>query len=171
MSKVFKAQLFDHKRKELCNIYQHKVLDWLVESGYELDRNLLSLFSRTVLAWVVDFIIDGEPVEAIVCFDCVSTACQQWWWGLGRVAFIVATTDNLSSHSLAGVLNPGSVSTPAVTAAIVTLSRDARDSFVCADGWAECRQTENILLHYESENPMKNKGWSLGHNIFSSCSV
>lgn len=71
---------------------------------------------------------------------------------MGWAASIVAATDNLSSQSLAVALHSGSLSTPAVTAMIVTLSRDARDSSVCADGRAECRQTENISLHHESEN-------------------
>lgn len=38
---------------------------------------------------------------------------------------------------------------------IVTLCGDVRDSSACADGHAECRRTENIVPHHESENPVK----------------
>ena len=51
----------------------------LIMPGQEPDRNLLSMFSRRVLEWVVDFAITVGVVKAIVCFDCVSTACQQRW--------------------------------------------------------------------------------------------
>lgn len=72
--------------------------------------------------------------------------------------FFVAAADNLSRQSLAVMLHSGSLSIPGATSVIVMLSRDAKDSSVCTDGRrAECRQTENILVHHESENPMKNK--------------
>ncbi|TNN79533.1 hypothetical protein EYF80_010115 [Liparis tanakae] len=45
----------------------------------------------------------------------------------------------------------------ALQSPIVTLCGDVRDSSACADGHAECRQTENIVPHHESENPVKNK--------------
>ena len=115
-----------NRQNQMHSSYGHKDPDWLIEPGYDPDRNLLSMFSRTVLVWAVDFVMAVGPVKAIVCFNCVSTACQQWWWGLGWAAFIVAATDNLSIHSLVVVLHSGSLSTPAVTAVIVKLSSDAR---------------------------------------------
>lgn len=42
---------------------------------------------RRVLAWLVDFAVAGGPVKAFVCFDCVSTAGQQWRRGPARASF------------------------------------------------------------------------------------
>lgn len=107
--------------------YGHKDLEWLLKPGYDPDRNLLSMCSRTILVWVVDFVMAGGSLKAIVCFDCVSIAFQQWWWGLGQAAFIAAATNNLSSHSLAVALHSGLLSTPAFPALVVVLSKDARN--------------------------------------------
>lgn len=102
-----------------------------IEPGYDPDKNLLSMFSRTILEWVVDFLA-GEPLKVIVCFDC--SFCLQWWWGLGRASLIVPAINDLSSHGLAVVSHSGLLSSPVVPV-LVALK-------LCADGQAECRQTE-----------------------------
>lgn len=45
---------------------------------------------------------------------------------------------------------------PAFPALVAELSADARK--LCADGRAECGQTENISQRHESENPTVNEG-------------
>lgn len=45
--------------------------------GYDLDRNVLNTCAKTILVWMVDFVMSAGRLKAIVCFDCVSTACQR----------------------------------------------------------------------------------------------
>lgn len=60
-----------------------------VNPGYDPDRNLLSTCTKTILVWMVDFVMSAGRLKAIVCFDCASTGCQRRWRGLeGRPAFI-----------------------------------------------------------------------------------
>lgn len=120
-------------------------LDWRLEPGYDPDRNLLSMCSRTVLVWVVDFVMAVGLLKPFVCFDCVSIACQQWWWGLGQAGFFFfsAATNNFSSRSSAVAVYSGLRSISAVP--VVALGRDPR-SCMQTD---ECVQTKSILQSQE----------------------
>lgn len=146
-------------------------MDWVHDPGYDPDRNLLNMCTSTIPVGTVDFVMSAGRQNAIVCFDCVSTACQRWWRGLGPASFHCCCHQIFSAATglAAARSSLDYFQLPAFPALVAELSADARK--LCADGRAECGQTENISQRHESENPTVNEGRLAGYNILLLCSV